>query len=45
MPLSFAQAVSLFKEDRLNELCADVEGKRFLKLRSLSRTEHLERLF
>ena len=45
MPLSFAQAVSLFKEDRLNELCADVDGKRFLKLRSLSRTEHLERLF
>lgn len=45
MPLSFAQAVSLFKEDRLNELCADADGKRFLKIRSLSRTEHLERLF
>ena len=45
MPLSFTQAVSLFKEDRLNELCADADGKRFLKIRSLSRTEHLERLF
>jgi hypothetical protein len=45
MSLSFAQAVSLFKEDRLNELCTDADGKRFLKIRSLSRTEHLERLF
>jgi hypothetical protein len=45
MPLTFAQAVSLFKNDRLNELCADVEGIHFLKLRSLSRTENLERLF
>ena len=45
MPLTFAQAVSLFKDDRLNELCADAEGIRFLKLRSLSRTAHLERLF
>ena len=45
MPLSFTQAVSLFKEDKLNELCADADGKRFLKIRSLSRTEHLERLF
>ncbi len=45
MPLTFAQAVSLFKNDRLDELCADAEGIHFLKLRSLSRTEHLERLF
>ncbi len=45
MPLSFTQAVALFKEDKLNELCADTDGKRFLKIRSLSRTEHLERLF
>jgi hypothetical protein len=44
MPLTFAQAVSLFKEDHLNELCADVEGRRFLKLRSLNRTDCLERL-
>ena len=45
MPLSFAQAVSLFKADCLNELCADADGMRFLKIRSLSRTEHLEQLF
>ena len=45
MPLTFAEAVSLFKNDRLNELCANAEGIHFLKLRSLSRTEHLERLF
>lgn len=45
MPLSFAQADALFRQDCLNELCADAEGRRFLKLRSLSRTEHLERLF
>ena len=45
MPLSFAQAESLFKADRMNDLCADSEGKRFLQLRSLNRTQHLERLF
>lgn len=45
MQLTFAEAVSLFKNDRLNELCADAEGIHFLKLRSLSRTEYLERLF
>lgn len=45
MPLSFAQADALFRQDRLNDLIADVEGRRFLKLRSLNRKEHLERLF
>jgi len=45
MPLSFAQADALFRQDRLNDLIADVEGRRFLKLRSLNRTEYLERLF
>src|SRR6266516_1631080 len=45
MPLTFDRAVSLFKDDRLNELCADADGRRFLKLRSLSRRENLERLF
>jgi len=45
MPLSFAQADALFRQDRLNELSADAEGRRFLQIRSLSRTEHLERLF
>ena len=45
MPLTFAQADALFRQDKLNELVADVEGRRFLKLRSLNRTEYLERLF
>lgn len=45
MPLSFSQADALFRQDRLNDLCADPGGRRFLKLRSLSRTEHLQRLF
>lgn len=45
MPLTFAQADALFRQDILNELVADAEGRRFLKLRSLNRTEYLERLF
>jgi hypothetical protein len=45
MPLTFAQADALFRQDKLNELVADPEGRRFLKLRSLNRTEYLERLF
>jgi hypothetical protein len=45
MPLTFAQANALFRQDKLNELVADAEGLRFLKLRSLNRTEYLERLF
>lgn len=45
MPLTFAQADALFRQDRLNDLVADVEERRYLKLRSLNRTEYLERLF
>ena len=45
MPLSFAQADALFRQDRLNDLIGDDEGRRYLKLRSLNRTEYLERLF
>ncbi|HUJ10043.1 MAG TPA: hypothetical protein VL171_08460 [Verrucomicrobiae bacterium] len=45
MPLTFAQADALFRQDKLNELVGDPEGRRFLKLRSLNRTEYLERLF
>lgn len=45
MPLTFAQADTLFRQDRLNDLLADTEGRRFLKLHSLSRTAYLERLF
>lgn len=45
MPLTFTQADALFRQDKLNELVADAEGRRFLKLRSLNRAEYLERLF
>src|SRR6266481_261285 len=45
MPLSFAQSITLFKDNQLNALCADSEGLRFLKLRSLNRPEYLARLF
>jgi len=45
MPLSFAQANALFKDNKINELCVDSEGLRFLKLRSLNRPEYLNRLF
>lgn len=45
MSMDFAQADALFRQDRFNELAADAEGRRFLKLRSLSRREHLEQLF
>jgi hypothetical protein len=44
MALSFAQADALFRQEGLNELCNDPEGRRFLKLRSLNRTDCLERL-
>lgn len=44
MPLSFAQADALFRQEGLNELGNDPEGRRFLKLRSLNRTDYLERL-
>jgi hypothetical protein len=44
VPLSFAQADALFRQEGLNELCNDPEGRRFLKLRSLNRTDCLERL-
>ena len=42
--LSFSTAVSLFKNDKIRELSATDEGMRFLKLRSLSRKEHLDYL-
>lgn len=45
MPLTFAKANELFRQDCLHELCVDAQGLRFLKLRSLNRKEHLERLF
>ena len=45
MPLSFAEADKLFRENKLNQLSEDPGGKRYLKLRSLNRIENLERLF
>lgn len=45
MSMNFAQADALFRQDRFDKLVADAEGRRFLKLRSLSRREHLEQLF
>jgi len=45
MPLTFPQRNALFRQDRLNELVADVEEGVILKRRSLNRTEYLERLF
>lgn len=44
MPLTFEQAKRRFRDDKIRELSLDQEGLRFLKLRSLSRTEHMERL-
>jgi hypothetical protein len=43
--MTFDHAFHLFQRDRINELSADAFGRRFLKLRSLSRKEHLEQLF
>lgn len=45
MTITFARADALFRQDKLNELVADAEGRRFLKLCSLNRKEYLERLF
>jgi len=45
MPLSFAEAHRLFRDNKLNQLSEDPGGKRYLKLRSLNRREKLEGLF
>lgn len=42
--LDFNTAVSLFKDDKIREISATGAGMRFLKLRSLSRKEHLDYL-
>ena len=42
--LDFSTAVSLFKDDKIRELSSTDKGMRFLKLRSLSRKEHLDYL-
>jgi hypothetical protein len=44
MPYDFDEASSAFKNERIRELSQDPLGLRFLKLRSLARTEYMERL-
>ncbi len=44
MPYTFQTAEQAFKNDKIRELGLDARGMRFLKLRSLSRKEHLNRL-
>ncbi len=41
----FEQAKQMFKEEAIRELANDQDGLRYLKLRSLSRREYLEKLF
>lgn len=41
MPYTYQQADRAFKNDEIRELGRDPDGMRFLKLRSLSRKEHL----
>ena len=43
--MNFQEAQRLFNNDRVQDLSQDGDGLRFLKLRSLNRKEHLERLF
>jgi hypothetical protein len=44
MSYTFRQALQAFKNNQFRELAADPDGLRFLKLRSLSRREEMERL-
>lgn len=44
MPYTFNQALQAFNSDRIRELSQDEAGFRFLKLRSVSRREQMERL-
>ena len=43
--MDFNMAQKWFQQDRIRELAESFAGLRFLKLRSLSRREHLEYLF
>lgn len=43
--MDFDTAKAWFRDDRIRELAESDDGLRFLKLRSLSRREHLEALF
>jgi hypothetical protein len=42
--MNFQTAANLFKNDRIKELSEDTDGRRFLKLRSLSRRDKIEEL-
>jgi hypothetical protein len=44
MPYTYQQADKAFKNDEIRQLSLDPDGMRFLKIRSLSRKEHLTRL-
>ncbi len=44
MPFTFREAERAFRDDRISDLASDAQGLRFLKLRSLSRREHMDRL-
>lgn len=44
MQFSYEEAERAFKNDKIRELSFDTQGMRFLKLRSLSRKAHLNRL-
>ncbi|GAJ17839.1 unnamed protein product, partial [marine sediment metagenome] len=44
MSYTFEQALHAFKNDKIRELSQDEMGLRFLKLRSLSRREQMNRL-
>jgi hypothetical protein len=43
--MQFSAAEKMFKQDKIRELGESEKGLRYLKLRSLSRKEHLESLF
>ena len=43
--MDYVKAIKLFKDDNIPELASTAYGLRFLKLRSLSRKEHLQELF
>lgn len=45
MSFTFKQALEAFKNDKIRELGNDPAGQRFLKLRSMSRKDLMERLF
>lgn len=44
MAYSFENALADFKDDKINQLANDEHGLRFLKLRSLSRSQHMTTL-